>query len=43
LFFGKYLSEFRECADKYLSVYGEHDKLGLFAIHEKVFEYAESI
>ncbi len=33
----------RRLRGKYLSVYGEHDKLGLFAVHKIVFKYAESI
>jgi hypothetical protein len=28
---------------KHLNVYGEYGKLGLFAVHKIVFEYAESI
>ncbi len=32
----------RRICGKYLSVYGEHGKLGLFAVHKIVFEYAES-
>ncbi len=33
----------RRISGKYLSLYGEYDKLGLFAIHKIVSEYAESI
>ena len=33
----------RRIRGKYLSVYGEHGKLGLFAVHKIVSEYAESI
>jgi hypothetical protein len=43
LFLRKVSKRIQRMRGKYLSVYGEHDKLGLFAIHEIVFEYAESI
>jgi hypothetical protein len=33
----------RRIRGKYLSAYGEHDKLGLFAVHKIVIEYAEII
>ncbi len=33
----------RRIRGKYLSVYGEHGKLGLFAVQNSVSEYAESI
>jgi hypothetical protein len=33
----------RRIRRKYLSVYGEHGKLGLFAVHKIVSEYGESI
>ncbi len=33
----------RRIRGKYLSEYGEHGKLGLFAVHKIVSEYAESI
>jgi hypothetical protein len=33
----------RRIRGKYLSIYGEHGKLGLFEVHKIVSEYAESI
>ena len=33
----------RRIRGKYLSVYGEHGKLGLFAVHKIVSDYAKSI